>query len=99
MGHPSFQEHLAGEFLARTKTVSQLSEYLADDWWNEPLNFWASIKGDLTEFIEQLVSEDALESHALQIAEMLRYAPYTSPGARDSTLDLAKWAGHRAMRE
>ncbi|MFO1457813.1 MAG: NACHT domain-containing protein [Verrucomicrobiota bacterium] len=99
LGHLSFQEHLAGEFLARTKTVSQLSEYLADDWWNEPLNFWASIKGDLTEFIEQLVSEDALESHALQIAEMLRYAPYTSPGARDSTLDLAKWAGHRAMRE
>jgi ATPase family associated with various cellular activities (AAA) len=77
-GHLSFQEHLVGEHLAHSCSVRDIVAKFGDDWWREPLNFYACIKGDITEFASCLLDVDEFPGE--QLAEMLSYAPYTSPG-------------------
>ena len=80
-GHLTFQEHLAGEYLATQGSVDQILGLFHDDWWHEPLNFYASIKGDITELMDRLLEKGPLGLVAEQLAGMIRCAPYTSPGA------------------
>ena len=79
--------------------MAQLIPCLGDDWWSEPLKFWASVKGDITELTKKLVEDDALETHAIHISEMFEHAPFTSPGARDGIHDLASWASKHSDRD
>ena len=81
-GHLSFQEHLAGEHLANSSKVEEVAAKYGDDWWREPLNFYACIKGDITELASVLLDENEFPGE--QLAEMISYAPYTSPGLVDS---------------
>jgi DNA replication protein DnaC len=81
-GHLSFQEYLVGEHLAHSSTLDELISRFGDDWWREPLNFYACIKGDVTEFAESLL--EVHEFPGQQLAEMIGYAPYTSPGLVDT---------------
>lgn len=55
-GHLSFQEYLVGEYLAYSSRLEELVSRFGDDWWREPLNFYACIKGDVTEFGERSVN-------------------------------------------
>jgi hypothetical protein len=80
LGHLTFQEHLAGEYLSNSCTVAQVAERFNDDWWREPLNFYACIKGDITELVDRLLSWRRFGGQSEQLREMLTYAPYTSPG-------------------
>ena len=79
-GHLTFQEHLAGEYLAYSSSAKQVAARFGDDWWREPLNFYASIRGDITDFAEQLLAQLDFGLEGKQFSEMLKYAPYTSPG-------------------
>lgn len=82
-GHLTFQEHLAGEYLARNLPTHLIASLLDSDWWKEPLNFYASIVGDITPLITHMI-EGETESYLRmvpQLKEMARYAQYTSPGA------------------
>jgi hypothetical protein len=45
-GHLSFQEHLAGWFLADHAYVGTTAELLGNDWWSKPLKFYAGISRD-----------------------------------------------------
>jgi len=83
-GHLTFQEHLAGEYLAYSCTPRQVAAKYGDDWWREPLNFYACIKGDLTELAECLIYLGEFSGSSKQLAEMLTYAPYTSPGIMEA---------------
>jgi hypothetical protein len=84
LGHLTFQEHLAGEYLALQCGVDQVAERFHDDWWEEPLKFYASIKGDITELMDCLLEKGPIGSVIEQLGSMLRYAPYTSPGALEA---------------
>jgi len=81
LGHLSFQEHLAGEFLAFHSPVQKVATLFNDDWWEEPLNFYASIKGDITELIGCLLAGAGFAGVAQQLNGMIQYAPFTSAGA------------------
>lgn len=79
-GHLSFQEHLAGEYLSKNSSIKDIYNLLGDDWWREPLNFWASKKGSITEFLDKMLETTDYLSFTEQLLEMVRYAPYTSAG-------------------
>lgn|GEM_PF-3348750 len=81
LGHLTFQEHLAAEYLVEKISVERVSRLIGSDWWHEPLNFYASIKGDITDLIDHMMSGVDYMAQIRQLAEMAAYAPYTSPGA------------------
>jgi hypothetical protein len=95
-GHLSFQEHLAGEYIyEQNYTTQQIEPLMLNDWWREPLLFYASIKGDITYLVRYLSSGEKIFLYADLLTEMIRYAPYTSPGATEMVLNLSKWAKTR----
>ena len=81
-GHLTFQEHLAGEYI-NTLPIKQIVSLMGDDWWREPLNFYASICGNINDIIDYLLKKYHVIADAKQLNEMLKYAPFTSPGAID----------------
>jgi energy-coupling factor transporter ATP-binding protein EcfA2 len=89
-GHLTFQEHLAGEYIAEAHSIEQILPLLGRDWWREPLNFYASTKGDITNLISSMMNGVNYMTHAKQLTEMATYAPYTSPGAIDCIRDCMK---------
>jgi DNA polymerase III delta prime subunit len=80
LGHLSFQEHLAGEYLAENASVNDIINYLGKDWWKEPLLFWASNKGSITELLDNLMDTEQFHYYTRQLLELTIYAPYTSAG-------------------
>ncbi|MCG8405482.1 MAG: NACHT domain-containing protein [Phycisphaerales bacterium] len=81
-GHLTFQEHLVGEYLARNLPVKDVVRFIGDDWWREPLGFYASIVGSLDEFLAQLMVQHVhYRMYAEQLRAMSTNAPYTSDGA------------------
>jgi predicted NACHT family NTPase len=81
LGHLTFQEHLVAEYLVETFSTEKISRLLGNDWWREPLNFYASIKGDITALIDYSINSLDYLAHVRQLADMALYAPYTGPGA------------------
>lgn len=84
LGHLTFQEHLAGEYLAHNSRVRDVAKRCGDDWWREPLNFYASIRGDITELVDCLLERGGFSDYLEQLQDMLKNAPYTSAGAVDA---------------
>ncbi|MDQ1318469.1 MAG: hypothetical protein QG588_2131, partial [Candidatus Poribacteria bacterium] len=81
-GHLTFQEHLVGEYITKF-SIPQIASLLGDDWWREPLKFYASLVGNIDELVDYLMNDTYFSGYAKQLAEMITYAPYTSPGAVD----------------
>jgi hypothetical protein len=77
-GHLSFQEHLAGEYLAEKSSLKSILGFLGNDWWREPLNFWASNRGSITDILDLLLEAGEYHYYTEQLLEMTQYAPYTS---------------------
>lgn len=82
-GHLSFQEHLVGEYLFETFSPAAIEQFLGNDWWQEPLIFWSSRKGDITELFEACMENPYYHAHVKQLKKMADCAPYTSPGIFD----------------
>lgn len=82
-GHLSFQEHLVGEYLFETFQPAAIEQFLGNDWWHEPLVFWASRKGDITELFESCMEDPHYHAHVRQLKKLAECAPYTSPGIFD----------------
>lgn len=82
-GHLTFQEHLAGRYLERKKSVPEVAELLSYDWWTEPLAFYSAIKGDISTLIEFLIDNERLIANQEIVQRLLIDAPYTSAGAVD----------------
>lgn len=81
-GHLSFQEHLAGLYIYEKNIHSlRIINKLDDDWWREPLLFYASIKGDITDLLEYIDSTTSIQGFTDILKDMIIYAPYTHPGA------------------
>ncbi len=89
-GHLSFQEHLAGEYLFEMYSPAAIEDFLGNDWWQEPLIFWASSKGDITELFEICMQTPYYHAHIEQLKKMADCAPYTSPGIFDIIEDQNK---------
>lgn len=87
LGHLTFQEHLVGEYLTQNYPINQVALLMADDWWQEPLNFYASIKGDITQLLTYMIGDTGFLANAKQLMAMASYAPYTSPGAVQALSD------------
>jgi predicted NACHT family NTPase len=79
-GHLSFQEHLAGEYLSEKSSLKTILGFLGNDWWREPLIFWASNKGSITGLLDMLLESGEYHCYSEQLLEMVNYAPYTSAG-------------------
>lgn len=67
--------------------VADVGHRVGDPWWREALNFWASIRGSIDDLLELLQKDERLIPHAQQVAEMAKYAPFTSPGAMEALRD------------
>ncbi len=90
-GHLTFQEHLAGEFIfEQNHSLNSIENKMSKDWWREPLLFYASLKGDITELLNYLSHSKAIFSYTELINSMLYYAPFTSPGAKEVFNELKK---------
>jgi energy-coupling factor transporter ATP-binding protein EcfA2 len=90
-GHLSFQEHLVAEYLIEKNfTPSQIASKMGSDWWREPLFFYASIKGDLKDLLEYIDKTDGLYTYAGVVYYMLKYAPFSPPGAIEVVKDMAE---------
>jgi hypothetical protein len=83
LGHLSFQEHLAGTYLHERMQAWEIYELMGEDWWREPLNFYASKKGDITDLINFAQERGEESLYRDQFVEMVGYAPFTSAGAKD----------------
>jgi energy-coupling factor transporter ATP-binding protein EcfA2 len=86
-GHLTFQEHLAGSYIAAQFKPNHVMIYLNQDWWKETLNFYSAQKGTIDDLIEHLIDNDCFDSNRDQLRQMLDYAPYTSVGAYLGTLN------------
>ena len=64
--------------------ASAIADHLGDDWWEESLKFWASLRGDITDLIEACEEEGSTEAYKPQLISLLRIAPYTSEVARQA---------------
>jgi hypothetical protein len=82
-GHLSFQEHLVGEYLYAHVSDKNIRGYLGNDWWWEPLNFWASRKECIDDFLNIMLESTFYRRHRNQLLEMIKYAPFTNVGAKD----------------
>lgn len=82
-GHLTFQEHLVGKYICENLSISEIINHFGSDWWKESLNFYASIKGDISDLIKSMMKSSAFLANIRQIQEMIEFAPYTSPGAID----------------
>lgn len=82
-GHLSFQEHLAGEYLSENYPTASMMHYLGNDWWQEPLIFWASRQGDITPLFDHLIDESKHLAHIKQLKNLIKFAPYTAPAIFD----------------
>ena len=91
-GHLSFQEHLAGERLARASHPRDIRSLLGDSWWAEPIAFYASAKRDITELLEHCSKTGCLEIHSSQLLSLIRYAPFTNSGAVEILKNLVIYA-------
>jgi hypothetical protein len=90
-GHLSFQEHLAGEYLFEQNfSLNKLKSLLYSDWWREPLLFYASIKGDITDLVENLSRDNNILNYIDLLSRMIEYAPYTSPGVKEILNEFSK---------
>ena len=90
-GHLSFQEHLVGEYMVeKNLPYGQITNKMASDWWREPLLFYSSIKGDLRDLLEYIAQQkDGLFSYARVLDPMLKYAPFSPPGAVEVLKEIA----------
>lgn len=99
LGHLTFQEHLAGEFLYTHRRPAEIVEFFGDDWWNEPLNFYASLARSLDPVLEPLQRTNRYLSYGKQLREMLKYARYTGQGACDCIEDAYQYSRTQDTRD
>lgn len=90
-GHLSFQEYLVGEYLADVNNPQELVRLLGDDWWHEPLMFYAMRKGDITEFIAAAQEDDTQWSHCRQLLQLAEVAPFTAAVSVEVMQQTAAW--------
>ena len=74
---------MAGEYLSRYSTVEEIRNHLSDDWWYEPLKFYAGLKGSITELCDKLIDQYTIEVYIDILREMVRVAPYTEASIED----------------
>ena len=77
-GNLSFQEHLAGWHLANSAPAWRVAELLGNDWWAEPLKFYAGIKQEIAEVVEECESQAITRVHKAQLTELVAHAPHTA---------------------
>jgi hypothetical protein len=77
-GHLSFQEHLAGLYLAKYyNTPKLLAGLLGKPWWEEPLVFCASELGDMTPLIDYCEEKGNTRAYSRQLLDIGRAAQFT----------------------
>ena len=67
LGNLTFQEHLAAEYIVREYKIKQVADLLGNDWWRRTSNFYASLKGDITELLEYVMQETEYIAHARRL--------------------------------
>lgn len=77
-GHLSFQEHLAGEYIAENLTTGKIAQLLGNDRWTEALRFYAGIKGDITDLIDYFANAEETHLYAKTLSDLANHAPYTT---------------------
>lgn len=98
-GHLTFQEHLAGEHISKEYRIRDILDLLGKDWWREPLNFYASITGNIDELVKAGQEDEGYIADARQLLEMASYAPYTSPGAVETLREIVSHIEHSESDE
>jgi hypothetical protein len=90
LGHLTFQEHLVAEYIVREYSEERIANLLGEDWWREPLRFYASMKGDIGNLLNYVMTSTQSLAYSKQLLGLARAAPYTAAGAVDAFLELAR---------
>ncbi|MEQ1793198.1 MAG: NACHT domain-containing protein [Nitrospira sp.] len=77
-GHLSFQEHLAGEYIAENLTTGKIAQLIGSHRWLEALRFYAGIKGDITDLINYFENAEETNLYAKTLSDLANHAPYTT---------------------
>jgi len=87
-GHLSFQEYLVGEYIYENNfSVEEIFELMQNDWWYEPLMFYSSLKGDITELVDYIQEKSLWYENIELLHKMINYAPYTNSGAHEAIFE------------
>ena len=77
-GHLSFQEHLAGEYIAENLPTAKIAQLIDSNRWIEALRFYAGIKGDITDLINYFENAGETHLYAKTLSDLASHAPYTT---------------------
>lgn len=76
-GHLTYQEFLVGRWLASQNPVTLIWEKLISPWWDKSLAFYASIQGDITQLVIEVVNKPGISKRQSAIGRLVQMAPLT----------------------
>ena len=77
-GHLTYQEYLAARWLAQDNDIRFVWSVLLGPWWFQTVDFYATIKGDLTRLIKHAMKYATAGELFDRICHLAKLAPYTS---------------------
>lgn len=78
-GHLTYQEFLAARWLSRENPADFILGKLGSPWWIKPLEFYAAIRGDITQIIKEALDRDAQDAF-FSLSRLAAFAPLTRRG-------------------
>lgn len=77
-GHLTYQEYLAARWLAQDNDIRFVWSVLLGPWWIQTLDFYATIKGDLTRLIKHSMKYKTVGELFDRICHLAKLAPFTN---------------------
>ena len=77
-GHFTYQEYLAGEWLAHSNPATFIWQRIKSAWWKKTIEFYAARKMDITRVVAIGCRERSSIQTMERILELVRLAPFTS---------------------
>jgi hypothetical protein len=81
LGHLVHQEFLSGKYMQQYNNLGVIASRLGSDWWSRPLEFYASLIGDISALLANLTGSQHQE-HATQLNQLISASGETPPDAR-----------------
>jgi hypothetical protein len=76
-GHLTYQEYLAARWLAQDNNTQFVWSVLLSPWWFQTLDFYSTIKGDLTRLINRALRFETSGELFDRLCHLAKLAPFT----------------------
>jgi glutaredoxin-related protein len=75
-GHLTYQEYLVAKQILQVSAIDLVINYLGKAWWKKPLEFYASLCGDISPLLNRLTKEQ-INKHMVELKRLCSLAPLT----------------------